>query len=243
VRLGTHLRHDTPKEQALRIADQARAAGVAIVSVWVSGSIGETPLNHPDAAVRARGVEIIHQAIEVATWVNCGAMLIVPGRLGTTGKLIHGYQDTWDRVTAELRKVVAHAEKAKVCLTPENVWNKFLVSPLEMRGFVDQFQSKYFQTHFDIGNVMQFGYPEDWILTLGPRIRRVHVKDYKLSTRSEQGRFVDLLEGDVDWPAVMAALKKVGYRGFMSPEYGARANDPDYLGKVSKALDRILAMA
>ena len=107
-----------------------------------------------------------------------------------------GYEDTWQRVTASFRAAVPHAAACKVIITPENVWNKFLVSPLEMRAFVDQFQSPWLQTHFDIGNVMQFGYPQDWILTLGPRIRRVHAKDYKLSARAEQGRFVDLLEGD-----------------------------------------------
>ena len=142
-----------------------------------------------------------------------------------------------------MRKAIPHAEQAKVYLTPENVWNKFLVSPLEMRAFVDQFQSPWLQTHFDIGNVMQFGYPQDWILTLGPRIKRIHVKDYKLSQRGEQGRFVDLLEGDVDWKEVMAALVKVGYRGFMSPEIGYRQDDPEQLMKVSRSLDKILALA
>ena len=115
-------------------------------------------------------------------------------------------------MTAELRKAIPWAEEAKVVLTPENVWNKFLVSPIEMRTFVDQFHSPWLQTHFDVGNVMQYGYPQDWILTLGPRIKRVHLKDYKLSNRDEQGHFADLLEGDVDWKAVMAALVKAGYR-------------------------------
>ena len=112
-----------------------------------------------------------------------------------------------------------------------------------MRAFVDQFQSPWLQTHFDIGNVMQYGYPQDWILTLGPRIRRLHAKDYKLSERAEQGRFVDLLEGDVQWKEVMAALNKTGYRGFISPEYSYNAQEPDRIKKISKALDQILEMA
>ena len=143
----------------------------------------------------------------------------------------------------ELKKVIPAAQAARVLLTPENVWNKFLLSPLEMRAFVDQFQSPWLQTHFDIGNVMQYGYPQDWILTLGSRIRRIHVKDYKLSTRAEQGHFVDLLQGDVDWKQVMAALVKTGYRGFLSPEIDHDPNDPDKPRKVSEALDKILAMA
>jgi len=98
----------------------------------------------------------------------------------------------------------------------------------------DQFQSPWLQTHFDIGNVMQYGYPQDWILTLGARIKRVHVKDYKLSARAEQGRFVDLLEGDVNWKEVMAALVKVGYHGFLSPEISHDPKDPEQLKKVSR---------
>jgi Sugar phosphate isomerases/epimerases len=154
-----------------------------------------------------------------------------------------GYEATWERFTAELKKALPAAEKNRVLLTPENVWNKFLVSPLEMRAFIDQFHSPWMQSHFDVGNVMQFGYPQDWILTLGSRIKRVHLKDYKLSAKAEQGRFVNLLEGDVDWKEVMAALVKVDYRGTLSPEIGHDPNDPDQLKKVSAQLDKIISFA
>jgi hexulose-6-phosphate isomerase len=111
-----------------------------------------------------------------------------------------------------------------------------------MRSFIDQFQSPWIQAHFDIGNVMQFGFPQDWIQTLGSRIRRLHLKDYKLSARAEQGRFVNLLEGDVEWKDVMAALATAGYRGFVSPEYGHDPGDPAQLAKLSAAVDKILSM-
>ena len=136
--------------------------------------------------------------------------------------------------------MIPAAERAKIILTPENVWSKFLLSPLEMRAFVDQFHSPWLQTHFDIGNCMQYGYPEDWILTLGSRIKRIHVKDYKLSTRGEQGRFVDLLEGDNDWPAVMKALDDIGYDGWGIAEQGG-ADSPEGLKKLSQEMDRIFA--
>ena len=242
LRMGDHVKIDSTEDQLRRWGDAARKAGITIVSLWVSEPLTSNPLNSADPAVRARGVAALEKSTEFATWLGCGAMLIVPCRLGDGGKLKVGYQDTWDRVTEEFKKVVPRAAKAQVIMTPENVWNKFLLSPLEMRAFVDQFHSPWLQTHFDIGNVMQFGYPEDWILTLGSRIKRIHVKDYKLSTKFEQGRFVDLLEGDVDWKGVMGALVKVGYRGFMSPEIGHK-DDPDQLRKVSAALDKILAMA
>ncbi|MCL4401041.1 MAG: sugar phosphate isomerase/epimerase [Acidobacteria bacterium] len=226
-----------------RLGETAQKTGIAVASLWVSQELSKTPLNSPDAALRARGVETLRKSIDFATWLNCGALLIVPGRVGSGAKLQAGYEATWQRFTAEFRKLIPHAGRAKVLLTPENVWNKFLLSPLEMRSFVDQFQSPWVQTHFDVGNVMEFGYPQDWIETLGPRIKRLHVKDFKLATRNSPGRFVDLLEGDVDWKAVMAALVKTGYRGFVSPEAGHKPDDPDQIAKVSRALDKILGMA
>jgi len=243
LRLGEEVAMDTPSAELERIGAAARAAGIEIASLWVSAPLSPNPLNSPDAKLRARGVEVLRRAVDIARQVGCGALLIVPGRLGSGAKLQVGYEDTWQRVSDELRKVVPYAEQHRVLLTPENVWNKFLVSPLEMRAFVDQFHNPWLQTHFDIGNVMQFGYPQDWILTVGTRIRRIHAKDYKLSSRAEQGRFVDLFEGDVDWKEVMAALVKIGYRGFISPEIGIDPRDPDKIVKVSSALDRILAMA
>lgn len=243
MRLGDEIGLDLSAEELKRIAGDARDAKVEIISVWLSGPLSENPLNSPEAEKRARGVATLKRSIDVAAQLGCGAMLVVPGRVGSGPKMFAGYEDTWKRVSEEMKKVIPHAESRKVILTPENVWNKFLVSPLEMRAFVDQFRSPWLQTQFDIGNVMQFGYPQDWILTLGPRIKRVHAKDYKLSARAEQGRFVDLLEGDVDWKEVMAALVKIGYRGFVSPEYGGDAKDPERIVKVSRALDKILAIA
>lgn len=243
IPMGGEITLNSTPDQVKRIGEAARKARVTVVSLWVSAPLSANPLNSPDPALRAKGVDVVKRCLEFAAEMNCGAMLLVPGRLGSGPKFQVGYQDTWTRVTAELRKLIPFAEHVKVVITPENVWNKFLVSPLEMRAFVDQFKSPWLQTHFDTGNVMQFGYPQDWILTLGPRIKRVHVKDYKLATRAEQGRFVDLLEGDVDWKEVMAALTKVGYQGFISPEYGYDPNDPSQLQKISRKLDQILAMA
>lgn len=243
LRFGDEVSPSLTTDEVKRLSDAAHEAGVQIASMWVSGAFRSNPINSPDPAVRARSLEGLKTAIEFATHLRCGALLLYLCRLGDGPKLVFGYEDTWNRVSAELPKAIPWAQEAKVVLTPENVWNKFILSPLEMRTFVDQFHSPWLQTHFDVGNVMQYGYPQDWILTLGPRIKRVHFKDYKLSNRTEQGHFADLLEGDVDWKAVMAALVKVGYRGFISPEIGYEASDPEKPRKVSDALDKILAMA
>lgn len=241
--IGTDLSLDVTRDEARTLADSARKAGIQIATLWVSEPLHQNPLNSPDPAVRTRGVDAIRKAIAIATDLNCGALLLYAVRLGNGPHLEVGSQETWDRYTAELTKVVPAAASAKVLLNPENVWNKFLLSPLEMRTFVDQFHSPWVGTHFDAGNVMQYGYPEDWILTLGPRIKRIHFKDFKLAGRGEAARFADLLEGDVNWKAVMAALVKVGYNGFLSPEIGRNPNQPDQLKQVSLALDKILAMA
>lgn len=243
IRMGDEVSLDSTPDQMKQLGDEARKAGVQIASMWVSRPLSDYPINSPDPAMRAKGVAALEKCIELAHHAGCGALLIYSARLGNGAKLLVGSQDTWDRVSEAFRKAIPAAERAKVILTPENVWNKFLLSPLEMRAFVDQFHSPWLQTHFDIGNVMQYGYPQDWILTLGSRIKRIHVKDYKLSNRGEQGHFAPLLEGDVDWKAVMAALVKVDYHGTLSPEIGYEAGDPDQLKKVSLALDKILAMA
>ncbi len=99
----------------------------------------------------------------------------------------------------------------------ENVWNKFLLSPLEMKSFVDQFHSKNVGVYFNVANTLAIAYPEHWIEILGSRIKRVHFKDYRRNVGSVDG-FCDMLSGDVDWPAVMAALRKVGYDGWIAAE-------------------------
>lgn len=240
--LAGELTLNSTADEVKRLGDAAQKAGVQVASLWVSGPLAANPLNSPDAEVRRRGVEAIRKAVEFAGYLNCGALLIVPGRVGSGARLEIGYEDTWNRVSAEMRTAIPFAENGKVLLTMENVSNRFLLSPLEMRNFVDQFHSPWLQAHFDIGNVMFTGYPQDWILTLGPRIKRLHAKDRKAMPQAEVSRPSGLLEGDVDWKAVMAALVKVNYRGFISPEIGHDAKDPDQLKKVSAALDKILAM-
>src|ERR1035441_8411781 len=147
--VGTDIPLDISPDDARRMSDAAEKAGIRIATLWVSEPLHQNPLNAPDPLVRARGVEAIRRAIAIATDLNCGALLLYAVRLGNGAKLEVGSQDTWDRFTAELTKVVPDAASAKVLLNPENVWNKFLLSPLEMRRFVDQFHSPWVGTHFD----------------------------------------------------------------------------------------------
>ena len=241
--IGPDIPLDASRDDARRLADSAEKAGIRIATLWPSEPLLQNPLNSPDPAVRARGVEVLRRALTIAADLNCGALLLYAVRLGNGPRLDVGSQDTWDRYSAELKKVIPDAERAKIYLNPENVSNKFLLSPLEMRSFVDQFGSPWVGTQFDTGNCMPYGYPEDWILTLGQRIKRIHFKDMKLATRTEPARSVDLTEGDVNWKAVMAALVKVGYNGFISPEIGHNASQSDQLKRISIGLDKILSLA
>jgi hexulose-6-phosphate isomerase len=241
IAAGRDIQMDISKDDLARLADTAARHKVEIVCLWASAAFEKTPLNSPDAEVRALGIQGLKRTIEIARALKCGALLLVPGRVDPA-RYKAGYEDTWKRISAELPKAIPAAQSARVILCMENVWNKFLVSPLEMRAFVDQFHSPWLAVQFDIGNVMQFGFPQDWIRTLGPRIRRVHLKDFKLARGSESGRFVNLLEGDVDWKDVMAALREVGYRGYLSPEISNNAADPDWLTTLSRITDKIIAM-
>lgn len=241
--IGPDFPLDISHDDARRLADTADKAGIRIATLWISEALHQNPLNATDPAVRTRGTEAIRRAIAIANDMNCSAILLYAVRLGSGARMEYGSQETWDRFTGELTKLLPDAERGKVFLNPEEVSNKFLLSPLEMRAFVDQFHNDWIGVHFDTGNCMPYGYPEDWILTLGKRIKRIHFKDYKLGGRGEPARSADLLEGDVNWKAVMAALVKIGYNGFLSPEIGRNPQKTDQLKEVSTALDKILAMA
>ena len=242
VPMTGELAPEAAPDQVKAIGDKAHKAGLAIVALWVS-PLGANPLNSPNAEERARGLEAIRTAVTFAGHLNCEALLMVPGRVGSGAKFYQGYEVTWERISAELKKVIPFAAERRVILTVENVSNRFLVSPLEARAFVDQFRSPWLQFFFDTGNIVPFGYPQDWILTLGQRIRRVHAKNRSVAPRGPEARRGGLLQGDVDWKAVVAALVQVGYRGFLSPEYGYDPEQPDQLKKLSADLDTILAMA
>lgn len=240
IATGRDVELDVSASDLARIAAVAEKNRIVFASVWATAAFGKTPLNHPDAKIRAQGIAGLKRTIEIAKALNCGAILMVPGRVDPSGPLQAGYETTWQRISAELPRALPAAEAAKVVLTMENVWNKFLLSPPEMRSFVDQFRSPWLAAHFDVGNVMQFGFPQDWIRTLGSRIRRVHVKDFN-TARGESGRFVKLPEGDVSWKEVMGSLRSIQYRGSISVETPHDPDDPDLL-KLSRSLDQVLTM-
>ena len=151
------------------------------------------------------------------------------------------YQDAYKRSHAAIKRLIPVAAELKTMICLEEVWNNFLLSPMEFASFVDSFQSPWVHAYFDVGNVVTFAWPEDWIRTLGKRIRKVHLKDYKGGPGmfgGNKGSFVNLGEGSIDWPEVRRAFAEIGYTGFMTTELGG--GDAAYLKDVSKRVDKIL---
>jgi L-ribulose-5-phosphate 3-epimerase len=224
------------RADAERVAAIAKSKGIAISSLWALTPSSPSMVSN-SAETRQQAMALARKAIELAPALGCDAILCVPGVLGRGPAFEVTHDEAWQRATSAFRELLPLAKAARVVLTPENVWSKFLVSPRDMREFVDQFKSPFVKVHFDTGNIMQYGYPEDWILTLGNRIHRVHFKDYKLAARGTQGQFTPLLEGDVNWKSVLECLVKVGYRGAVTVETG-----PTPLAGLSRAMDRILSL-
>lgn len=233
----------TSEADLVSVGRAIRNEGIEIVGV-ATGLHWETSLTSPDVAVRTRGVEIIRREIAAAKALGVDAVLVVPGAVDVfflpTASVVD-YRDAWSRSQECLAAVLPDAQAAGVRIGVENVWNRFLLSPMEMARFIDQFNSPFVGSYFDVGNVMLTGYPDQWIRALGRRIVRVHVKDFRRSVGTADG-FVDLLAGDVNWPAVTAALREIQYDGWVTAEMiPPYAHYPEVLiGNTARALRAII---
>lgn len=213
------LTHETTEAQCDRIVAKAKELGIEIAGVASGESWGSSP-SDDDPAVRTWIVDFTKKALQVTKWLGTDAYLFVPGAVDVFflgNSPVVPYDVCYDRARDVVSQLVPVAENLGVTLAIENVWNKFLLSPLEMRDFIDSFRSTAVGSYFDVGNVLLTGYPDQWIRILGKRITRVHVKDFKTSVGTAEG-FVDLLEGDVDFEAVKAALHEIGYDGYVTAE-------------------------
>lgn len=225
-----------------RIRDLARDTGIELPSL-ASWLVWENNLVSDDARTRARAMEIIRRQIDVANALGAQTVLVVPGYVGVdfvSPSEVVAYDAAYGRALESIASLADHAADAGVQIGVENVWNKFLLSPLEMRSFLDEIGHPHVGAYFDIGNALLTGYPEQWIRILGNRIRAVHVKDYRRSPGGFDS-FVDLLSGDVDFPAVNRALSEIGYDGYISAEMMPpyRFHSDQLIYNTSAAMDRI----
>ena len=212
------LRPDSPLDTFRQLAAQARALPLELVGL-ATAQFFQCHYAHPDAQVRQQAHDLTCQLLDAAAAAEIGAVLVVPAVVGRADEPAPqvAYTDAFNRSLDALQALRWEAEARNVVIAIENVWNRFLLSPLEAADLVDRVNSPHVGFYFDTGNVMTFGYPQDWITTLGRRIARVHIKDYDL-TRPGHAGFCPLGEGSVDWPAVVAALCAVRYDGPLTYE-------------------------
>jgi L-ribulose-5-phosphate 3-epimerase len=217
---GIGLTLETTAAEAEAIRKLAEQYGVRLLSLS-TGLLWGAPLSSSDSSVREQGRGVVSKQLELADILGIDTVLVVPGIVNAET----AYDDCYRRSQDEIRKLVPLAEKLSVNIGIENVWNKFLLSPMEMARYIDEFGSPCVGAYFDVGNVLQFGYPEQWIRILNQRIRKVHVKDFSNKVGNITG-FVPLLAGDVDWTAVREALQEIGYDDVITAELSAYAQAP-----------------
>ncbi len=197
------------------------AQGMRVSSVY-NRQQWHYPITSQNPEIRRQGQAIIARLVRAAVTLGADAVLVVPGAvdnsLFASQPEIVPYEIAYRNAQGVLRELAQLvAEPQQVYLAVENVWNKFLLSPLELARFVDEVESPWLGVYFDVGNVLRTGFPEHWIPILGPRIKRVHFKDFRLAADNVTG-FVNLLEGDVNWPAVRAALRDIQYDSWVTVE-------------------------
>ena len=224
-----------PTEPDARKAEEikrgADSANIRIDSV-MNMDHWKYPLSSSDSAVVEKSLAGMRTSLHNAKLWGSDVVLLVPAVVNAQTS----YRDAWTRSQREIRKLIPLAEELKVVIAIEEVWNKFLLSPLEMATYIDELHSPWIQAWFDVGNVLLYGYPQDWIRTLGKRIVKVHLKDFK---RKEDGyAWVNLGEGDVDWAAVRQAFGEIGYAGSAVTEL--EKGDEAYLRDVSSRVDRLV---
>lgn len=193
--------------------------GVVVSTHWTH------PLSSPDPEVRQKGRDGVETALRDAHAYGAKTILLVPGLVNEE----NSYDQVYRRSQEEIRKFIPLAEELNVVIAIENVWNHFLLSPLEAAQYVDDFDSPWIGWYFDIGNIVNYGWPEQWIRILGERIKMIHLKEFSREKRDAEGLWkgfnVNYLEGDNNWPEIAAALKEIGYSGYgiAEPPY----KDPD----------------
>jgi hexulose-6-phosphate isomerase len=220
---------------AAEIREAAAKANLKIHGV-MNADHWRYPLSSADPEVVNKSVAGMETSLRNAKLWGADVVLLVPGVVNPET----GYKDAWTRSQKVIReRILPLAQELKVVVGMEEVWNKFLISPLEMARYIDEFNSPWVKAYFDVGNMLFYGYPQDWIRTLGPRIARVHVKDFKLDRKESKYAWTNLGEGDVDWPEVRKALAEVKYEGWVTTEISG--GDAAYLKDVVARLDRIFA--
>lgn len=207
------LTFDSPESAIKEVKKIAAHNGLAVSSLLTFAQFYYT-LMHPDDRIWNTGIDLVRRLMDIAVMMEAPNLLVVPGVVDSRVSYDFGYK----RLEEAFWKLKEAAEEKKVGLGLENIWGKIFYSPFEMRDFVDKFDSPYIGVHFDVGNVIQYGYPEQWIRLLGKkRLLNIHLKDYSEAINNIRG-FTYLFQGSVPWGRVMDALEEIEYDGYLIAE-------------------------
>lgn len=221
-----------------RLGDAIRTTGLEVSSL-ATGLWFQSHYTAEDPAVREAAFELTLACLDRAQWLGASVLLVIPGLVRHEARpreLLCRYDDALLRTYHALQRLMPEAERRGVTIALENMWNSFLLSPVELRDLIDRVNSPWAGVYLDVGNLLRYGMPEDWIRILGRRISRVHVKDYNVAVGTREG-FVSPGDGDANWPAIVNALRETGYAGPLIYEGKA---DP---AEMAARLERILAMS
>ena len=217
---------------AAEIAEASKKTGLAIHSV-MNADHWRYPLSSADPEVVTKSVAGMETSLRNAKLWGAGAVLLVPAVVNAET----AYKDAWTRSQKVIKeRILPLAQELKIVIGMEEVWNKFLLSPLEFAKYVDEFDDVWLKAYIDVGNMILFGYAQDWLRTVGKRIVRIHLKDFK----RKGYEWTNLLDGDVNWPQVRKALDEIGYQGYLTPELSG--GDEAYLTDLAQRIDKIIAM-
>ena len=237
------LSMQSTEREIKEVRKKAEDLGLALYSLSC-GLCWDYRLSDDDKAMREKAKDMIKKQLESAKILGADTILVIPGvvnvEFSSPEKKV-AYDVVYERALEGIHALKPYAEGLQVNIALENVWNKFLLSPMEMRDFIDKIGSDYVGSYLDIGNTLYCGYPEDWVRILGHRIKKVHFKDYRLQAGGLHG-FVDLLAGDVDYPEVVKALGEIGYEDWVSAEMipNYKHHTDAIIYNTSYAMDRIL---
>jgi L-ribulose-5-phosphate 3-epimerase len=251
------LSMESTDEEIISYREASEAIGIKINSL-ATGLYWQFSLTSHRQDIREKAKSLVKRQVDVAKLLGADCILVCPGTVGVdfkpddvvpdakeieffAGSEVIDYDVAYERSQEALKELAPYAEKKEIVIGIENIWNKFLLSPLEMRNFIDEIGSPWVQVFLDVGNMVLFGYPEQWIKILNKRIKKVHFKDFRRGAPTLAG-FVDLLAGDVDFIKVIDAFIEAGYEGWanaeMCPTYSQYSDQMIY--NTSATMDRIL---
>lgn len=234
ISLDGYLTPDMTESEVVGVRSIAEKMSLDLMTVS-SGLWWDYCLTSPDTAVAERAMEIVRRGLVITRLLGGRVLLVVPGIV----KPDVPYDAAYERSMAALKVLARDAEREGVIIGIENVPNKFLLSPLETRDFIDSIGSPSVQAYLDVGNLLSFAYPEQWVRILGKRIAAVHVKDFSVTEGTSNG-FGNPLSGDLDWMAVRDALHEVGYCGAVTAEIPGYKILPDLgLRHAGESLKRV----